>query len=239
MKRVSALLLLSAIMFPGHSFSATVEVTMNDDYFDPSEIIVNPGDTVKWMNQGTVAHTSTSGDGEPNGEWDSGSVAPGNTYERVFYHPGTYAYYSQEALYDSYDMDGTVIVTGETNNLTLTVSSTKIYWDDAFTASVFLKSLSDTFDAWIVVIDPSDKIRYVTRGGKLTERPTRYAQNVPGLPKDINVTILRTFVPDLIPGYWTIAVAILPAGVIPTSLEDARSKAIEGYFEQQAVEYLD
>jgi Copper binding proteins, plastocyanin/azurin family len=47
------------------------------------------GDTVAWLNSGTMQHTVTS-DG---GAFDSGMIAPGATWEHRFTSAGTFAYH--------------------------------------------------------------------------------------------------------------------------------------------------
>ncbi len=57
--------------------------------FDPSSITIKAGQTVTWVNQDTITHTTT-GD---QGEWDSGSLAPGAIYQQTFAKAGQYAYH--------------------------------------------------------------------------------------------------------------------------------------------------
>src|SRR5205085_12317922 len=62
-------------------------VTIQDNFFLPAEITVPVGTTVTWTNRGRVAHTST----DP-GVWDSGRIAPGQTFSAVFAIAGTFDY---------------------------------------------------------------------------------------------------------------------------------------------------
>ena len=57
--------------------------------FSPAVIDVQVGDTVAWRNTGTMQHTVTA-DG---GEFDSGMLAPGATWEHRFSVPGTFGYH--------------------------------------------------------------------------------------------------------------------------------------------------
>jgi plastocyanin len=43
---------------------------------------------VKWVNNGQHNHTVTATDGS----WDSGNIAPGQTFTRTFTAPGTFSY---------------------------------------------------------------------------------------------------------------------------------------------------
>jgi plastocyanin len=84
-----------------------VQVQIVNGAFDPQDVTVTAGTKVTWTNNDSAGHTITSGtSGNPSGLFDSGNVAPGQTFSFVFDTPGTYNYYS------SYDqgMAGTVIV---------------------------------------------------------------------------------------------------------------------------------
>ncbi len=70
---------------------------------NPPSITIKVGTTVRWTNQDSATHSVTS----DTGVWDSGNVAQGATYSRVFDTVGTFAYHC--AIHPS--MKGTVIVT--------------------------------------------------------------------------------------------------------------------------------
>jgi alcohol dehydrogenase (cytochrome c) len=57
--------------------------------FDPGNDLVPPGTTITWTNTGNVGHTVTSDDGV----FDSGDLAPGQTFSFTFDQPGTYWYF--------------------------------------------------------------------------------------------------------------------------------------------------
>lgn len=82
----------------------TLTVEMKDNVFSPQIISVNIGDTVVWKNTGKNNHTTTGLDGPLL--WDSGNIAPGQSYSRLFDQPGTYSYHC--GIHP--DMKGTVIV---------------------------------------------------------------------------------------------------------------------------------
>jgi hypothetical protein len=58
----------------------TARVKIVDFRFRPRRIEVSRGTRVSWRNRGDVAHTTTS----RTDLWDSGSLAPGDTFSRVF-----------------------------------------------------------------------------------------------------------------------------------------------------------
>lgn len=57
--------------------------------FDPVTITITKGTRVRWTNAGSVNHTSTSN----KGVWSSGSIAPGDTFGRLFKKVGTFRYH--------------------------------------------------------------------------------------------------------------------------------------------------
>lgn len=103
--------LMAALLLPPAAASsaevvtaATVSVSMGDDFFSPQSLNIATGDTVVWTNNGDDDHTATSD------TFHSGSMGPGDTFQRTFDTAGTYAYVC--AFHD--DMTGTVTVTSTT-----------------------------------------------------------------------------------------------------------------------------
>ncbi len=105
------------------AFAATVDVsipkgasTNPTNGFDPKEINVKVGDTVKWTNNDNALHTVTSGkdSSDPNKgkDFDSGLTPPnaltttGKTFQHTFTTAGTFRYFCQVHP----GMAGTVIV---------------------------------------------------------------------------------------------------------------------------------
>jgi plastocyanin len=81
----------------------TVErVKIVDFRFRPGTIEVTRGTRVRWINRGAATHTTTS----DTSRWDSGNLAPGESFSRVFRRAGTFAYHCSIHT----DMTGTVIV---------------------------------------------------------------------------------------------------------------------------------
>ncbi len=63
--------------------------TMGAQAYNPNPITITAGTTVTWTNNDTVAHTSTA-DG---GAFDSGSIAPGDTFRFTFPSAGNFQYH--------------------------------------------------------------------------------------------------------------------------------------------------
>ena len=57
--------------------------------YAPDDVNVSAGDTVTWMNNDSIEHTSTS---DGNG-WNSGVVAPGARFSFTFQTAGTFSYH--------------------------------------------------------------------------------------------------------------------------------------------------
>lgn len=81
----AALILLS----PRAGEAAQITISMTDNQFSPKNITINAGDTVTWVNNGTMAHTATA-DG---GSFDSGTLQPGQSFSATFSATGAYLYY--------------------------------------------------------------------------------------------------------------------------------------------------
>ena len=69
----------------------TVEVDIPSISFDPEEVTVEAGTTIEWTNSDDLPHTVTK-DGGPGGDFDSGDIEPGGTYELTADVPGTVDY---------------------------------------------------------------------------------------------------------------------------------------------------
>jgi hypothetical protein len=64
------------------------EVSIGDNFFNPTIVAVSTGDRVRWTNDGEHAHRTKSLDGL----WDSGFMDPGETYTRTFNTSGSFDY---------------------------------------------------------------------------------------------------------------------------------------------------
>lgn len=76
----------------------TVTVTIKDLKFTPRVVTISPGTKVRWVNEDTTAHTSTSADFDPEaasnppGSWNSPVLDPGKSFTRTFDTAGTFDY---------------------------------------------------------------------------------------------------------------------------------------------------
>ena len=97
-----------------------VEVEMVGIAFDPPTVSIQVGDRVTWRNVGQFVHTATCDPSKANDPsnaqrppgadpWDSGAVAVGSTFSRVFDVAGEYNYFC--IPHEAQGMLGTIIVT--------------------------------------------------------------------------------------------------------------------------------
>jgi photosystem II stability/assembly factor-like uncharacterized protein len=83
-------LMIFLVMAVAVTSQATLhDVAIMDFAFDPADLTVNPGDTVRWTNYDSVPHTSTS----DSGIWDSGALNNGDSYSRAFPDLGNFPYH--------------------------------------------------------------------------------------------------------------------------------------------------
>jgi len=82
----------------------TKVVSITSTTFNPKTVTVNVGDTVTWKNTLQQAQTVTA----DNGSFDSGNIAPGQTFSHTFAKVGTFAYRDKNHS----GMRGTVVVRG-------------------------------------------------------------------------------------------------------------------------------
>ena len=110
--QLATLSLVALLVFAPAAWAQGQEVTvrMEDNFFAPANITVEPGTTVTWVQSGNNPHTTTSYDGL----WDSGMIEGGTdgSFSFTFDEPGTYEYFC--IPHEEMGMVGTVTVSGGT-----------------------------------------------------------------------------------------------------------------------------
>ena len=81
---VAALMLGASVS----AHAATIQITMENLVFAPTEVSAKVGDTIEWVNKDIFAHTATA----RNGDWDV-TIAPKKTATLVLKKAGTIDYY--------------------------------------------------------------------------------------------------------------------------------------------------
>ncbi|HTP07927.1 MAG TPA: plastocyanin/azurin family copper-binding protein [Anaerolineae bacterium] len=89
------------------SASTIADVSIVDFAFDPQIITITVGSSVRWTRSPTsnFTHTTTSDVGSLD-PWNSGDLAPGDSFTKVFNTPGTYIYHCEHHPF----MTGAVVV---------------------------------------------------------------------------------------------------------------------------------
>jgi plastocyanin len=101
--------LLAALAAAPAARAATHDVAVGDNFFQPADLTVASGDTVKWTFGGLSAHTVTSSSSAPE-QFDSEQrTATDPPFEHTFMAPGTYNYFCEL----HFGMNGVVRVPGE------------------------------------------------------------------------------------------------------------------------------
>jgi plastocyanin len=88
---------------PAPGGTGTVDIAIQGFAFDPPSVTIKVGMTVVWTNKDSATHTVTSA----SGLWDSGGIAQGQSFTRVFDTAGTFPYTC--SVHPT--MKGTIIVT--------------------------------------------------------------------------------------------------------------------------------
>lgn len=92
-KNIIAIAVLAGLTFAGlsaQSLAQAVEVGIQDYKYNPPEIKVKAGTTVKWVNNEKRASHSILFTGP--GGFESDRIFPGESWQRVFDKPGIYVY---------------------------------------------------------------------------------------------------------------------------------------------------
>ena len=71
---------------------AAVTVSIGDNFYKPKKLTIQVGQTIKWKNEGAVAHTVTS-DSDSTVKFDSGNIDPRGLYALKPTTRGTLSYY--------------------------------------------------------------------------------------------------------------------------------------------------
>lgn len=98
-----------ALLFRASSGPAYVSVSITNYSFNPSNVTVNVGTTVRWTNFDSVGHTITfSGHDGMGSGMDSVLTGHMGSFSMAFTEPGVYQYHCDPHP----DMTGVVVVTG-------------------------------------------------------------------------------------------------------------------------------
>lgn len=125
-----------------------------------------------------------------------------------------------------------VLCTGAfAQGLDISVNWTAFVAGDPIVVSAHAAPLSQSFDAWSVILSPDGQMYFMSLAGVIAPGATPLARTVPGLPSAADATLLSMRLPQGIAlGEYAAVAVLMPAGVIPTSVEDAEARCIPGCF---------
>ena len=184
-----------------------------------------------------VTYVTAAGGGAPLEEWGPDAPNPYQRFLKTCYHFCTVDVCGDRVYLTARDIDGApfdACVITPTPKLNLAVTPDSASAGDRVTVTARIEALSDTFDAWVVVVGPDGGVFSITRYGGLKQGAEPLARSVRGLGSDREVTLLEATIPSwLATGAYTIAAALLPPGTVPTSLDGAERGVLEGYFDRE------
>jgi plastocyanin len=101
---------LAGCTAPGDDGAEVHVVRMVNTQFDPRELTIDLGDTVRWVNQDNMRHDVNALDGSFRS--GSNNMSPGATFEHTFLQPGVYEYRCtpHSNMEGTAGMTGTIIV---------------------------------------------------------------------------------------------------------------------------------
>jgi plastocyanin len=95
---------------PAGPITAETTVTLTNKGFEPANITIKSGETVKWINKSGSEKASVNSDNYPTNnlypEINLGQFGKGSFLVHIFYKPGTFTYHDQFNLKNT----GTVVV---------------------------------------------------------------------------------------------------------------------------------
>lgn len=196
------------------SGSSVLGCEVSNSCYSPWVISTKVGNTIRWYNADSAAHTVTSGDlvNNPDAigiEFDSSLFMSGKTFSHTFTRAGTFDYFCMVHPW----MIGQVIVSGgtQTTPLRISISTDKISYRDGETIQIFgqvseaLSGIPVTMrviapDGRIVTIESLDVDRYnsfstvITAGGNLWQSSGTYTIEVSyGQTAQNTATVRTTF----------------------------------------------
>ncbi|MCK4594077.1 cupredoxin domain-containing protein [bacterium] len=86
------LLIFSILVLTLAALAAIHNVSIGDNFFNPEIITIDPGDRIRWTNNGDYTHRTKSLDDL----WDSGFLDPGESYTRTFNDTGSFDYHDPQ-----------------------------------------------------------------------------------------------------------------------------------------------
>jgi plastocyanin len=152
--------------------AAILQVVIFDNGYNPSSLNVAQGDSVRWFNEGSVAHTVSSNDGS----FDM-TVQPGSNFTYTFGMAGTFPYFCKIHL----QMTGVIVVAAATNTPTNTATNTPTHTSTNTPTNTATNTPTGTLTSTPTHTATHTPTRTATPTGTLTNTPTptRTSTNTP------------------------------------------------------------
>ena len=115
MTHSNKLLLIMLLSLATFSYAAVHDVSIVNFAYEPQNLTIQEGDSVRWTNNDGVAHTVTSTDDPP--VFDSGNMASGEIFIYHFTSAGSYDYFCEIHPYMTGNVEVESATTVEENKL--------------------------------------------------------------------------------------------------------------------------
>lgn len=150
-----------------------VDVAIQDLAFEPKQVTLKRGESVRWTNRETspIPHTTTSGnpgDDDAGALWDSETLQPGQSFTQRFDEAGTFVYFCEVHPTVPAMRDAQVIVEADAAAPVNTVALERVA--DGLTSPVGLVEPGDG-SGRLFVVDQAGPIRIVDAEGRLLDEP--------------------------------------------------------------------
>jgi plastocyanin len=160
------------------AFGATHTVHIYDYYFTPTNISVNAGDTVTWINEANTGHDTTQYDQQSQTGflWMSPVLARGETFSFTFNDVGFYPYVCATHFFTNPEQTGTVSVV--VANVAPTVNITSPQNGASFSAPASFQITADPRDSDGTIASVEFFVNGASQG---SATPPNFSANVSGL----------------------------------------------------------
>lgn len=177
-----ALIATLVLVTGGDATAAGTSIEARDNFFAPTSVTVEAGDTITWKNTGAITHNVTSG-GDLSTEADDGALfdqdlPSGQSFSYTAEEPGTIAYFCRFHGTQSSGMSGTITVTPST-----AASAGRLSGEDRFETAVRISQYAFPGGADEVYLARADAFADALAGSALTKGPVLLVPSCGEVPK--------------------------------------------------------
>jgi plastocyanin len=141
---------LLAVFAQSDAWATVVNVTISDFQFTPSLAKLRAGDSVTWTNNGPSSHTTTSD--APFSLWDSGTLAPGQTYPWPFNAAGIFPYHCSihPSMHGQIGVKGSAFPTSGSAGTVFNIRVAKITAPPLYVYDIQMKAPGGVWTDWLL-----------------------------------------------------------------------------------------